>query len=222
MDIAVLPGDGIGPEVVEAALPVIGKVGLDWNLQFGEVGWQFWLSDGDPVPDATWRLLERTDSCLLGAITSKPAREAESELPIALQGLDRKFLSPVIQLRQRLGLYANVRPVTDMHDGRFNFAVIRENTEGLYAGFDDHGLSNPLWELVKEHPNAAQSGAENSSVTLRLQTRRHRPSAPIRLRIRARTPASAAHPRGQTERAAIQQQFSEEPARDHGRGVPRH
>jgi len=171
MDIAVLPGDGIGTEVVEAALPVIGKVGLEWNLEFGDVGWQCWRSDGDPVPDATWKLLERSDSCLLGAITSKPAREAELELPAALQGLDRQFLSPVIQLRQRLGLYANVRPVADMHEGRFNFAVIRENTEGLYAGFDYHGLRAPLWELVNDHPNAAQSGAEDTSVTLRLQTR---------------------------------------------------
>ena len=77
----------------------------------------------------------------------------------------------MIQLRQRLGLYANVRPVTDMHNGQFDFAVIRENTEGLYAGVR---LSWP-WTphcgtSSREHPNAAKSTAETTSVTLGLQT----------------------------------------------------
>ncbi|MEV7560652.1 isocitrate/isopropylmalate family dehydrogenase [Streptomyces sp. NPDC089795] len=169
--VAVLPGDGIGPEVVSAALDAVERLGLPLDLRFGEIGWECWRQEGDPVPQRTWKLLEETDTCLLGAITSKPLREAEAELAPSLRGRGLTFVSPVVQLRQRLGLYANIRPVTDLDHGRFDFTVIRENTEGLYAGLDFHGLDPALWNVVRHHPNAEASGAEDTSVTLRLQTR---------------------------------------------------
>ncbi|MFE5580845.1 isocitrate/isopropylmalate family dehydrogenase [Kitasatospora sp. NPDC056531] len=169
--VAVLPGDGIGPEVTSAALDVVDKLGLPLDLRFGEIGWECWRQEGNPVPRRTWKLLEETDTCLLGAITSKPLREAEAELPAELRGTGLTFVSPVIQLRQRLSLYANIRPVIDLVDGRFDFTVIRENTEGLYAGYDFHGLDDALWNVVRDHPNAQASGPDSSSVTLRLQTR---------------------------------------------------
>ncbi|WP_371483607.1 isocitrate/isopropylmalate family dehydrogenase [Kitasatospora sp. NBC_00315] len=169
--VAVLPGDGIGPEVTSAALDVLDRLGLPLDLRFGEIGWECWRQEGNPVPARTWKLLEETDTCLLGAITSKPLREAEAELPDDLRGTGLTFVSPVIQLRQRLSLYANVRPVVDLVDGRFDFTVIRENTEGLYAGYDFHGLEEALWNVVRDHPNAQASGPDASSVTLRLQTR---------------------------------------------------
>ncbi|MFD5874691.1 isocitrate/isopropylmalate family dehydrogenase [Streptomyces sp. NPDC060322] len=168
--VAVLPGDGIGPEVTSAALDVVDKLGLPLDLRYGEIGWECWRQEGTPVPERTWKLLEETDTCLLGAITSKPLREAEAELPDGLRGTGLTFVSPVIQLRQRLSLYANIRPVTDLVNGRFDFTVIRENTEGLYAGFDFHGLDDALWNVVRDHPNAQASGAGSTSVTLRLQT----------------------------------------------------
>src|SRR4051794_9913028 len=96
--VAVLPGDGIGQEVVAAALPVIDLLGVPVEPVFGEIGWECWRSHGDPVPEATWQLLRDTDSCLLGAITSKPAREAEAELPSSLRGQGIRYVSPVIQL----------------------------------------------------------------------------------------------------------------------------
>ncbi|MEU6505017.1 isocitrate/isopropylmalate family dehydrogenase [Streptomyces sp. NPDC046942] len=168
--VAVLPGDGIGPEVTTAALDVVDTLGLPLDLRFGEIGWECWRQEGNPVPQRTWKLLDETDTCLLGAITSKPLREAEAELAPELRGTGLTFVSPVVQLRQRLSLYANVRPVIDLVDRRFDFTVIRENTEGLYAGFDVHGLDDALWNVVREHPNAQASGPEASSVTLRLQT----------------------------------------------------
>ncbi|MFB6890758.1 isocitrate/isopropylmalate family dehydrogenase [Kitasatospora sp. NPDC056327] len=169
--VAVLPGDGIGPEVVDAALAAVARLDLPLDLRFGDIGWEFWRQEGDPVPQRTWKLLEETDTCLLGAITSKPVRETEAELVPELRGTGLHYVSPVIQLRQRLGLYANIRPVTDLDHGRFDFTVIRENTEGLYAGLDLHGLDGALWDAVRHHPNAAASGPEHTSVTLRLQTR---------------------------------------------------
>ncbi|WP_052685650.1 isocitrate/isopropylmalate family dehydrogenase [Lentzea aerocolonigenes] len=169
--IAVLPGDGIGPEVVDAVLPVIDRMGLPLDFRFGDVGWRSWCEHGDAVPRQTWQLLEETDTCLLGAITSKPVREAEAELAGHLRGTGLTYVSPVVQLRQRLSLYANVRPVADVRADRFAFDVIRENTEGLYAGLDFHGLTPALWNVVKDHPNAKASGFEETSATLRLQTR---------------------------------------------------
>ncbi|MGA5352620.1 isocitrate/isopropylmalate family dehydrogenase [Streptomyces thermodiastaticus] len=169
--VAVLPGDGIGPEVVSAALDVVDQLGLPLDFRFGEIGWECWRQEGDPVPQRTWKLLAETDTCLLGAVTSKPLREAEAELAPSLRGTGLTYVSPVVQLRQRLGLYANIRPVTDLKDGRFDFTVIRENTEGLYAGIDVHGLQGALWDAVRHHPNAQASGPDATSVTLRLQTR---------------------------------------------------
>ncbi|PRX50118.1 isocitrate/isopropylmalate dehydrogenase [Prauserella shujinwangii] len=168
--VAVLPGDGIGPEVVSAALSVLDRLDLPLLLRFGDIGWECWKQEGNPVPERTWRLLEETDTCLLGAVTSKPLREAEVELAGRLRGQGLEFISPVVQLRQRLRLFANIRPVTDLKHGRFNFVVIRENTEGLYAGLDFHGIQDPLWKEVRDHPNAAESGPASTSVTLRLQT----------------------------------------------------
>ncbi|GAA0606789.1 hypothetical protein GCM10010174_24880 [Kutzneria viridogrisea] len=168
--VAVLPGDGIGPEVVSAVLPVLDRMGLPLEFRFGEVGWTSWCETGNAVPQSTWDLLAETDTCLLGAITSKPLREAEAELAEHLRGTGLRYVSPVVQLRQKLSLYANVRPVADVHADRFAFSVIRENTEGLYAGLDFHGLGPALWDVVKDHPNAAATGPELTSATLRLQT----------------------------------------------------
>ncbi|EPN13437.1 3-isopropylmalate dehydrogenase, partial [Pseudomonas syringae pv. actinidiae ICMP 19070] len=93
-----------------------------------------------------------------------------------LQGHSRRYVSPVIQLRQNLDLYANVRPVTDMTgDNRFRFVVIRENTEGLYAGLDFGHIPDALVPLLeaREALGAAwqRTGQEDATVTLRLQTR---------------------------------------------------
>ena len=79
--IAILPGDGIGPEVVDAALPILDAVAPGWSIEFGAIGWDCWRSDGEPIPTATWDLIERSDATLMGAITSKPPREVEAELP---------------------------------------------------------------------------------------------------------------------------------------------
>ncbi len=138
LKIALLPGDGIGPEVMAAASPVFASLDLPFELRTGEIGWQAWCKFGNPIPAATWRLIESSDCVLLGAITSKPPRQAEAELLPVLQNRGLKYTSPIIQLRQKLDLFANVRPAsgTSPNGGPFRFVVIRENTEGLYAGLD--------------------------------------------------------------------------------------
>lgn len=168
----VLPGDGIGREVCDAALPVLKLLHLPIEVQFGEIGWECWQRDGDPVPDTTWEQIAASDAVLLGAITSKGKKEAEAELLPALQGKNQKYVSPVIQMRQRLDLFANVRPVQHMLGNRkpFRCCVIRENTEGMYSGLDKHGVPKALQEMLK-HPNLEKSGPENATFSVRLQTK---------------------------------------------------
>lgn len=170
--VLVLPGDGIGKEVCDAALPALEALDLPIELIYGEIGWECWMRDGDPVPAATWQQIEQVDAILLGAITSKPKKQAEAELPPALQGQNHRYVSPVIQLRQRLGLFANVRPSFYLTgNGKpYRMSVIRENTEGLYAGYDYRGIPEAIRPLVK-HPNLERYGADEASCTLRLQTR---------------------------------------------------
>ncbi|MFZ4842492.1 isocitrate/isopropylmalate dehydrogenase family protein [Mycetocola saprophilus] len=170
MRIAVLPGDGIGAEVVEAALPIIEAVGLPWTLEIGDIGWEFWKHEGTPVPPRTWDLITRSAATLVGAVTSKPPREARAELDVGLRSGGRIYVSPVIQLRQRLALFANLRPVADLRGDRFGFVVIRENTEGLYSGIDYREVPEALWPSVGTHPNAARSGREHTAMSIRLQT----------------------------------------------------
>ncbi|BBP00481.1 isocitrate/isopropylmalate family dehydrogenase [Sulfuriferula nivalis] len=170
--VLVLPGDGIGQEVCDAAIPVLDLLKLPIDLIYGDIGWECWIKEGNPVPQDTWDKIEQVDAVLLGAITSKAKKQAEQELPQALQGKNHKYVSPVIQLRQRLGLYANVRPSMYIAgNGKpYRMSVIRENTEGLYAGFDYRGVPEPFRPLIK-HPNLDKYGYDAASCTLRLQTK---------------------------------------------------
>lgn len=174
--ICVLPGDGVGIEVTEAVVPLFEALELPVTLSFGQIGWECWRAEGAPVPQATWRLIQDSDATLLGAITSKPQREAQTELPSHLRHSELPYVSPVIQLRQRLSLYANVRPITDViGNERFRFTVIRENTEGLYAGLDYASVPPEIEPLLlaKEREGASwqRSDRHDAAVSLRLQTR---------------------------------------------------
>jgi len=170
--VAVLPGDGIGPEVLHAALPVIDALGLPLTLEHGDIGWEFWRTEGDPVPRRTWDLIGRSDAVLLGATTSKPGREALADLGPHLRERAPHYVSPIIQLRRRLDLFANLRPVENHLGGTpYRFCVVRENTEGLYAGLDWRRVPEELWPLVAQHPNARRSGPDATTASVRVLTR---------------------------------------------------
>ena len=78
--IAVLPGDGVGVEVIEAAMIVLEKMKFDAEYIEGDIGWEFWCKEGNPLPGRTTEMLKGTDACLFGAITSKPNKDAIKEL----------------------------------------------------------------------------------------------------------------------------------------------
>lgn len=171
--LAVLPGDGIGREVTEASLPVFKALQLPIELTLGDIGWPYWQQEGTALPERTWQLINQADAVLLGATTSKPQREASQELAPHLQSLSLTYLSPIIQLRQKLDLFANVRPCFNISDkeGEFNFCIIRENTEGLYAGFDYYPLPKEIKRLIAKQPKWQHIASTEISCTLRLQTK---------------------------------------------------
>ena len=140
--IAWLPGDGIGRDVMDATRIVLDAVKLDAAYVHGDIGWEFWRTEGEAFPPRTVDLLRTVHAAMFGAITSKPARAAEAELVPALQGKGRVYRSPIVRMRQLFDLYICLRPCKAYPGNPLNFkeginlVVFRENTEDLYAGVE--------------------------------------------------------------------------------------
>ncbi len=126
--VLVIPGDGIGREVIPAAVSVLHATGLALQFVEADAGWECFQRQGDALPPATLEAARAADAILFGAVAS-PSH------PVA------GYRSPIVRLRRELDLYANIRPVSDepsVRDHpqarRVDLVVVRENTEGLYAG----------------------------------------------------------------------------------------
>lgn len=171
--LTVLPGDGIGQSVTLSAIPIFEILNVPVDIKFGDIGWEFWKKEGTPIPDRTWELINSSDATLLGAITSKPETEAMKDLAPNMMKLGVTYLSPIIQLRQKLDLFANIRPCFNIKGGfkKFNFCIIRENTEGLYSGFDFHPIPKDIKLLINKQLRWRSFDEEEISCSLRLQSR---------------------------------------------------
>jgi isocitrate dehydrogenase (NAD+) len=140
--IAWLPGDGIGPEVCDAARLVLDAVGFDAEYIHGDIGWELWKTEGEALPERTVNLLRSTDCAFFGAITSKPVADAERELITELRGRGLTYRSPIVRMRQLLDLYICLRPCKAFPANPLNYredidlVVFRENTEGMYIGVE--------------------------------------------------------------------------------------
>ncbi len=154
--IAWLPGDGIGIEVMEAAKLVLDAVGLEAEYRHGDIGWEFWCSEGDAFPARTIELLRNVDAAMFGAITSKPVREAEKELAPQLQGKKLTYRSPIVRMRQLFDLYVCLRPCKGYAKNPLNYkegidlVVFRENTEDLYSGVEFNTIPDRLRDVLRE------------------------------------------------------------------------
>ncbi|MFN2504612.1 MAG: 3-isopropylmalate dehydrogenase [Acidimicrobiales bacterium] len=117
--IGIIGGDGIGPEVLAEALKVVRAAGVDLDTVDYELGGSRYLRTGEVLPDAVLDELRGVDAILLGAVGTP-------DVPPGV--LERGLL---LRLRFELDLYVNLRPFV----GRgLDFVVVRENTEGVYAG----------------------------------------------------------------------------------------
>jgi 3-isopropylmalate dehydrogenase len=180
--IAWLRGDGVGKDVMDAARVVIERIGLDAEIVPGDVGWEFWRSEGTPLPDRTVELLRSTDCCLFGAITSKPKEEARKELNPELQDRGLEYFSPIVRIRQEFDLHTNIRPCRAYAGNPLNYrdgidlVVFRENTEGLYAGVEFHPVPGEVLDALARHaPKAARFASippEEIAISTRIFTRR--------------------------------------------------
>jgi len=130
--IAVLPGDGIGPEVVDASVKVLDAVqevskGLKLKLLYGEAGYDCIAKYGTNLPEETIALLKKSQACLKGPMTTP--EEPGSPVSVA------------VKIRKMFNLYANVRPCRSLPSveslrPNVDLVVVRENTEGLYSGVE--------------------------------------------------------------------------------------
>jgi isocitrate dehydrogenase (NAD+) len=126
MRLVLIPGDGIGPEVTYAAQQVVAAAGVTIDWVIGPAGADCAATHGDPLPEHTLDLIRKHRVALKGPCTT----------PVG-----KGFRSINVRLRQGLDLYASVRPVKTLPGiqvpfDRVNLVVVRENTEGLYAGLE--------------------------------------------------------------------------------------
>ncbi|MEM2098947.1 MAG: isocitrate/isopropylmalate dehydrogenase family protein [Candidatus Bathyarchaeia archaeon] len=130
-NIAVLKGDGIGPEVTEAAIKVLNTLqeltNLKLNFLYGEAGYHCIAEYGTNLPKETITLLKQTDACLKGPMTTPEEPGAPP--------------SVAVQIRTMFNLYANIRPCktypnVEALKPNIDLIVVRENTQGLYSGIE--------------------------------------------------------------------------------------
>jgi isocitrate/isopropylmalate dehydrogenase len=179
--IAWLEGDGIGKDVMDAARIVLDALRLDAEYVPGDVGWEFWCTEGDALPERTVELMKNTDCCLFGAITSKPKQEAEQELAPELKGKGFVYFSPIVRLRQLLDLHTNMRPCKAYPGNPLNYrddidlVIFRENTEGLYSGVEFFPLPDEVRQaLLNNHSKMARFAevpADEISISCRIFTK---------------------------------------------------
>ena len=180
--IAWLPGDGIGIEVLEATRIVLDALGLDAEYPHGDIGWEFWCREGDAFPQRTIDLLQRVDAAMFGAITSKSAKVAETELAPELRGQGLKYRSPIVRMRQLFDLYVCQRPCKAYpgnplnHREGIDLVVFRENTEDLYAGVEfspvPEELAETLGRLAPAFAPFRALGPDDYALSCKVNTRK--------------------------------------------------
>ena len=124
LTIGSIPADGIGKEVIPAAQKVISALLPNTKFPHLEAEFEHFQKTGDSLPAATIAALKECDGALFGAVSS-PSHKVEG------------YTSPIVALRKKLDLYANVRPVTSIPGvPKINLLIIRENTECLVLYFN--------------------------------------------------------------------------------------
>lgn len=135
--IAVLPGDGIGPEIVEQAVKVIKALGCDFEMEYADVGGVAYANHGHPLPEATLKLAKESDAILFGAVGDFKYDHLERHL---------RPEQAILGLRKALGLFANLRPAKCFKEltststlreevvSGLDLVIVRELTGDIYFG----------------------------------------------------------------------------------------
>jgi homoisocitrate dehydrogenase len=136
LKLCVIPGDGVGREVIPCAVEVLLRVLPNLSLLPADAGWDCFTRTGNALPDATIASIQACGAALFGAVSS-PSNRVEG------------YRSPIIQMRQKFDLYANLRPTRGLaitgskpvdqpmvssNGSEVDLLIVRENTQGLYIG----------------------------------------------------------------------------------------
>ncbi len=188
-----MPGDGIGKVVLDEAIRVLDAAGFEADYVEGDIGWEFWRSEGNPLPQRTLDLIAEHKIGLFGAITSKPKDEAFNALSPELQEKGLVYASPIVGLRQHFGLDICLRPCKTYKGNPLNFirrgpndsiqepvvdvAIFRQNTEGLYGGVEWSNPPKQVYDALMTHPkfkqNFGDAPVEEVSVSTRIFTKKY-------------------------------------------------
>jgi homoisocitrate dehydrogenase len=137
-NLCVIPGDGVGREVIPCAVEVLRRVLPSLSVVEADAGWETFTRVGNALPDETIARIRSCGAALFGAVSS-PSKKVEG------------YRSPIVQMRQRFDLYANLRPTKslrlptvdsnttpqstiDNRQSSIDLLIVRENTQGLYIG----------------------------------------------------------------------------------------
>lgn len=135
--IAVLPGDGIGPEIVEQAVKVLKALGCDFEMEYADVGGVAYANHGHPLPEATLKLAKESDAILFGAVGDFKYDHLERHL---------RPEQAILGLRKAQGLFANLRPAKCFKEltsastlreevvSGLDLVIVRELTGDIYFG----------------------------------------------------------------------------------------
>jgi len=167
---------------MEAARMVLETLDLDAEYIPADIGWRFWCTEGNPLPERTIDILKTCSCALFGAITSKPKNDANKELAPELQDKDLTYRSPIVTLRQTLDLYTNLRPCKAYPGNPLNYrddidlVIFRENTEGLYSGVEFYPLPDEVLEKLMQYSSSMgrfkDIPADEIAVSLRVITQK--------------------------------------------------
>jgi isocitrate dehydrogenase (NAD+) len=155
-----IPGDGIGPEVSQAAVKVIDAAGANLAWEEVEAGIGVAEKYGKPLPDYVFDNIKKNRVALKGPLTTT---------------VGKGFASVNVELRKTLDLYANLRPVQNLPDiqsrfGNVNLVVVRENTEDLYSGLEQKiapGVAQSLKIITRKASSRIVNFAFDYAVTHR-------------------------------------------------------
>jgi isocitrate dehydrogenase (NAD+) len=184
--VVTMPGDGIGRTVLEQSLRVLDASGFDAEYVHGDIGWEFWIHEGNALPERTVELLEQHKLGLFGAITSKPKPAAAAELSPELRDKGLVYFSPIVSMRQRFNLDICLRPCRSFPGNPLNFirrtadggfeeprvdvAIFRQNTEGMYAGVEWTNPPENVRAALGTHPKF-EKFADTDPADLAISTR---------------------------------------------------
>jgi isocitrate dehydrogenase (NAD+) len=178
--------------VLAQAIRVLDAAGFEASYVHGEIGWELWRREGNPLPQRTIDLIDKHKIVLFGAITSKPNEEASAELDPELQGRGFIYSSPIVGLRQHFNLDICVRPCRSYNGNPLNFirrgtgniieepmvdvVIFRQNTEDLYSGVEWTNPPVVVHKALMTHPKFRENygglPADELSISTRIFTRK--------------------------------------------------